>query len=228
MIRDSTTLHLGHALIERTSLDEWVKAWGTTKGTTAIHEKLLHRYSEPHRHYHNLRHIDACLEEYAEVRGLIQKPFEVWLAIWFHDAVYDPKQKDNEGLSAQYAIENLGILERDSLELVSQLIIATKHDKQAASDDERYIMDIDLAILGKDRATFDGYEKSIRLEYEWVSEDRFREGRATILKGFLARPSIYQTEYFREKYEKTARSNLNRSISALLEEKWRPGEDSNF
>lgn len=210
-------------MISRTSLHEWIRAWDSPNETTAIitiYEKLKCRYTEPHRYYHNLRHIDACLEEYSEVQDILQDPFELWLAIWFHDVVYDPRGKDNEELSAQYAEATLqGTLERDTQSLVSQLILATKHDKLASSNSERFIVDIDLAILGKDRTIFTEYEMNIRREYEWVPEDMFRRGRANILKGFLARDSIYQTEHFYEKYEDSARDNIRHSISALTKEK---------
>ncbi len=76
-------------------------------------------------------------------------------------------------------------------------------------------MDIDLSILGRDEQTFEEYEKGVRMEYGWVHEDSFRKGRTEILNGFLERDSIYQTGYFREKYEEKARDNLRHSISLL-------------
>jgi predicted metal-dependent HD superfamily phosphohydrolase len=39
--------------------------------------------------------------------------------------------------------------------------------------------------------------------------------RAKILKSFLARPQIYSTQFFRDKYEAQARFNLVRSIAQL-------------
>ncbi len=203
-----------------TSLYEWVRGWGknnTDNEISAIHRKLKLRYTEPHRYYHSIRHIEACIEEFMEVKHLIQHPFEAWLALWFHDVIYDPKGKENEKMSAKFAYESLeGFLEVESLTLVSQFIISTTHEHPASSSDGCYIMDIDLAILGKDRSTFDEYERNIRLEYEWVPEDRFRVGRTDILKRFLSRHSIYQTKYFKDKYEETARRNLEYSISALI------------
>jgi len=201
------------------SLGKWLDMWGTKTedaALTAIYEDLIIRYNEAQRHYHNLDHIEACLEEFNEVNHFLTHSFDTWLALWFHDAVYDPRGKDNEDASKEYAERALsGLLETDSMNRISRLIMSTKHEASARDDDEQYLMDIDLAILGRDEQTFEEYEKGVRMEYGWVPEDRFRKGRTEILNGFLERDSIYQTDHFREKYEETARENLRHSISSL-------------
>ncbi len=45
--------------------------------------------------------------------------------------------------------------------------------------------------------------------------DAFRAGRAKVLGGFLARPAIYRTPLFRERFEASARVNLERAIAEL-------------
>ena len=183
---------------------------------TEIYNDMVKSYSEHHRHYHNLDHVSACLFEFTEAEHLIPHTFEVWLSIWYHDVVYDPKEHNNEERSIEYATKTLkGIFSEDALERVSRLIMATRHDVPMRSDDEKFIADIDLAILGGQRDRFNEYEESIRMEYMWVPEDMFRKGRSEILRRFLERDSIYQTDYFREKYEKVARQNLRHSISLL-------------
>ncbi len=59
-------------------------------------EQLLSAYAEPHRHYHTQHHIAACLEALDAHRHCAERPEEVELAIWFHDAVYDTRRTDNE------------------------------------------------------------------------------------------------------------------------------------
>jgi predicted metal-dependent HD superfamily phosphohydrolase len=66
--------------------------------------ELLPRYSEPHRHYHNVQHIEECLREFEFGQHLAADPAAVELAILFHDAIYDPRRSDNEEQSAQLAI----------------------------------------------------------------------------------------------------------------------------
>jgi len=201
------------------SLKDWLERWDKNESQdrlSQVHEKLINRYSDTHRHYHNIDHIAACLNEFNEVEHLLQNPVEVWLAVWFHDVVYDPKAHDNEERSVDYAEKALReIIGEVTLENISRLIMATKHYRPASDHDSKFIQDIDLTILGGHRDIFDEYEERIRREYSWVPENRFRKGRADILSGFIERSTIYQTKYFRKKYEETARANLYYSISKL-------------
>ena len=60
------------------------------------YDELVAAYSEKHRHYHTARHISQCLKEFSEAKNLAQKPDEVELALWFHDAVYDVFAKNSD------------------------------------------------------------------------------------------------------------------------------------
>ena len=81
--------------------------------------------------------------------------------------------------------------------------------------DQKLIVDLDLAILGKSAEEFDAYEANIRKEYNDIPEDQFRKGRSDILETFLNKPAIYYTDYFMNKYQLTAVVNLRRSIGRL-------------
>ncbi len=190
---------------------------GNPKGNEKILEDLLLRYGEPHRAYHTLTHILRMLEEFDLVRDKVKNPVAVEIALWFHDAVYDPKAKDNEEQSAKLARLAIGKLGLDSKldATVVRLILATKHTSVPIEHDSRFLVDLDLSILGKSEEEFDEYEHGIRKEYEWVSETDFKTGRTKILQSFLERPSIYSTEFFETRNENTARINLARSIEKL-------------
>jgi len=95
--------------------------------------------------------------------------------------------------------------------------LATKHSASPVFNQKawlrtRLIADIDLSIFGQSEKKFDEYERQIRKEYEWISEDDFVVGRSAILKSFLDRPKIYLTQILRTKYEVQARRNISRSI----------------
>src|SRR5437764_142219 len=79
-------------------------------------------------------------------------------------------------------------------------------------DDARLIVDIDLTPLGKPQEEFDENGRAIRREFANVDEEKYRAGRAELLKRFLQRPQLYFTEVFRRRYEEPARQNLERSI----------------
>jgi predicted metal-dependent HD superfamily phosphohydrolase len=94
-------------------------------------------------------------------------------------------------------------------------ILATRHEAVANDADSRLVVDIDLSILGVDEAAYAQFEVNVRKEYRWVPSLLFRRKRAEILESFLARPEIYTTQLFRDRYEVTARRNLSQAIERL-------------
>ena len=92
-------------------------------------------------------------------------------------------------------------------------MLLTRHEAQPQSDDARLLVDIDLAILGAEPQRFDEYEAQVRKEYAHVPDLFFRMARGRILKEFLARPSIYSTPYFKDRFEAQARANVERSLA---------------
>jgi len=195
--------------------DLWRRLQLPTPG--GVLERLNARYSEGHRAYHNLHHIRECLDESDRHRKLAGQPEAVEMAIWFHDAIYDPKAKNNEEASAALAGTLLRAAGCDAgwVEMVDQLILATKHDIVPADSDSKLIVDIDLSILGRETSRFDRYESAIREEYSWVPADVYGRERSRVLRMFLDRPHLYLTGEFRLKYEVTARVNLQRSLVRL-------------
>jgi len=179
-----------------------------------LHEDLVAAYGEPHRRYHTLQHLDECLEHLDNMRGLAERPDEIELALWFHDAVYDVRRHDNEERSADWACERLSAAGAfsDVVNRVRSLILATDHRSPPQGRDAEIMVDIDLAILGAEPARFEEYERQIREEYDWVAEDVFRRERGKILVGFLARPRIFRTDHFCERFEARARDNIARAI----------------
>jgi predicted metal-dependent HD superfamily phosphohydrolase len=197
----------------------WLAAWDALglRGSDRMHEDLLRRYAEPHRAYHTLQHIGECLDLFTAARQLCSRPGEVAVAIWFHAAVYDTHAADNEQRSSELAATAL----RDagaSAEVsgrVRALILATSHAIPPEPSDQTVLVDIDLAILGSARDRFQQYETQIRQEYSWVPEASFRQKRREVLLGFLDRPSIYRTEFLKQRFEQAARENLARAIESL-------------
>lgn len=180
---------------------------------------LVAAYSEKHRHYHSGKHIDHCLREFDSVRDIAHEAAEVELALWYHDAVYDPYASSNEERSADWACEllNRHNVSADRVERVRTHILATRHTAPATTPDSQLVVDIDLSILGADEATYAEFEAGVRKEYRWVPASLFRRKRAEILRSFLERPRIYNTEPFYARYELQARRNLTAAITALHE-----------
>jgi predicted metal-dependent HD superfamily phosphohydrolase len=155
-------------------------------------------YSEPHRCYHNLVHIEDCLTEFDRAKQLATDPAAVELAIWFHDAVHDPRAADNEERSAELAKDWLSdVHASDALtDSVGRLVLATKNHDASLHADAPLLVDVDLSILGKPPEQFWEYERQIREEYAWVEKRVFAAKRAEILRRFLACERICQTDSF--------------------------------
>ena len=162
-------------------------------------------------------HIDECLAHFTAVRHLAEQPHIIEAAIWFHDVIYVPKRNDNEAASAAWAAtvcQEFSVAPATSTQ-IEHLILLTKHDRSLLIGDGALLVDIDLAVLGATATRFDEYEQQVRSEYAWVPWSTFCQKRVELLQQFLARPSIYQTAYFQERFESTARRNLEHSVQQL-------------
>lgn len=206
--------------LTQATLQQWdrlCQALGIAMPVSDYFNELVQRYSESHRAYHTLLHIDECLAHFSAIRHLTDQPHIVEVAIWFHDVIYDPKRSDNEAASAVVATtfcQEYGMA-LATITQIGQLILFTKHDRSPPAGDGALLVDIDLAVFGATATRFDEYEQQIRDEYAWVPWSTFCQKRVELLQQFLARPSIYQTAYFQERFESTARRNLEHSVQQL-------------
>jgi predicted metal-dependent HD superfamily phosphohydrolase len=176
-------------------------------------------YSEKHRAYHTLEHLGECLQLLEECRGPIpvhEYPL-IELALWFHDGVYDVLSSRNEEKSADWALHWMTRWGRSAREkkLVRGLILITRHAATPASEAERWMCDIDLAILGAPKARYQAYEAQVRQEYKQVPWLLYRTKRGEILRAFLDRPALYLTPLLHGKLETQARENLKWSLNQL-------------
>lgn len=202
----------------------WRNLWqelGATQADFGLLNQLIAAYSERQRHYHTLQHLRECLAYFDAAATLAPHPARVQLALWFHDAVYDPQRSDNEERSAAWAaaaVRHAGCGDEVGRQ-VEALVLATRHLEPGAppppDEDTALLLDIDLAILGAAPARFDESEAQIRKEYAHLDDDAFRAGRARVVESFLARPQLYATGAFRAALEKQARTNLERSLARL-------------
>ena len=182
--------------------------------------RLTSAYSEPHRAYHNLRHLSECIEQldWASSEGAIKDTATVEAALWYHDVIYKPRAKDNEKKSAEWAhhyFTEVG-LDKTKCDLIHSLIMATTHGEKPTEAGHQLIVDIDLSILGKDEPRFSEYEEDVRKEYKWVPQIVYKRKRRELLEYFLGLPEIYNTKLFFARYEETARENIKQSIAKLV------------
>lgn len=214
-------------MIESDVLGQWREMWrdlgvAAPERLDALCGQVWEAYSEPYRHYHTTQHLIECFANFRRLQDLCVRPAEVELAIWFHDAVYDPKAADNEQRSADWMRKEAlaAGVGSSCADRVSTLILATRHDgvdDSGEDADRSVLLDVDLAILATDPPRFEQYGQQVRAEYAWVPEMAYRQRRAALLESLLSRPHIYLTQRYQIRLESSARANLRHEIQRLTE-----------
>jgi predicted metal-dependent HD superfamily phosphohydrolase len=191
-------------------------------------------YEQEHRYYHNIKHINFCLNKLKEYRKATksgESNCEALLkfAILTHDIIYIPGNDGDEihsGFVAKALIMQLGTRlfsdmapqdianELESLIYITSHVIAPTHQHRQHCN-EAIIADVDLAILGADPKTFKQYEKNIRKEYGSTRDSYFNKGRFKFLQQISNKSNIFWTEYFKDTYEQQARINIKESMAIL-------------
>ena len=109
----------------------WAAAWSTLArpAPAGLQAELMTAWSEPHRHYHDQRHLRECLALWTRWREHSPRAGEVALALWFHDAIYDPQAGSNELNSAAWAARSLvrAGADSDTAQPVQDLVMVTQH-----------------------------------------------------------------------------------------------------
>lgn len=181
--------------------------------------RLDRAYAEPQRAYHTAQHINECLDtlDWALARQDCPDPAAVAAALWYHDAVYQPTQHDNELKSAEWAVsflEKAGV-PRSRCALVHSLVMATGHGESPRDPAHQLLVDIDLSILSASPERFAEFSRQIRHEYSWVPMDIYRQRRSELLRFFLDKPRLYCLDIFRDAQEARAHANLELAIAEL-------------
>lgn len=190
-----------------------------TAGAAVAFQNLIQRHSEPHRRYHGLTHLDSLFLLLRDFAPAIAPGSQARLAVWWHDAVYEPKAIDNERQSANLARTDLAALGAgaDLTEATADLILKTANHWESGPAGEAgdAFLDADIAILGAPPATYERYAAGVREEYAWAPDDLFRQGRRTFLRGALKRQRYFRTDVFESSFGAQARENLTRELDRL-------------
>lgn len=181
----------------------------------ALLTSLVNAYSEPHRHYHTLSHLEHMFAK--QDQAGLDDPACHW-ATWFHDFVYAPGKTNNEELSADIAVRHLSELGMRSslIKRTEALIRSTQHHDCDPQDQIAHLfLDSDMSILGEVPQLYAQYVHGIRQEFSKVPRFLFNRGRKAFLEDTLDRERIYLSDHFRGNYEAGARRNLSQELSSL-------------
>ena len=190
-----------------------------------VHEawhELKHSYAEPHRAYHNLAHVQKCLDTLDDVRYQCIDPVAVEGALWFHDLINGPAgpgyDDEDEESSAYAAVRRFSEFGCDDITVcrIRDLILNTGGMGPQFSDpDALLVRDIDWSVLGSEPEAFAAYDAAIRHEYQRVPEKRYLFERGEFCREILESKHIFHTPYFRARFETPARKNLAELMKKL-------------
>ncbi len=180
-------------------------------------------YSKGRRMYHTLAHVSEVARhfDFARARAPVSDPAAIFVAILFHDAIYDASASDNEARSAALALEWIARSNVDvSRARVEALVLATAAHgtiDPVGDLDLALFLDCDMAILGASKAEYDAYERGVAYEYaEAYPEAAYRVGRSRFLEKLIAKPRLYASDLFHETLDAPARANLRRAMASLV------------
>jgi len=196
----------------------WHQALGVkspSRLTRSTLRSVLRRYREPQRSYHDVAHLDHVLS--VAQQQTWQHPKDSLLALFYHDAIYDPLRQDNEQQSAHLAEAQLSCWLTDvRTARIKGWILATQQHLCPADDrDLAQILDIDRAILAAEPEAYRLYTEQIRQEYAHIEDQRFQHYRAEFLRRMLSRPHLFCTEILGADADCRARQNIQFELGLL-------------
>ncbi len=172
---------------------------------------LLGRWQEPHRYYHDVRHLAQLLGALSLLNaGTPPRP--VALAAWFHDAVHDGIAGADEKASAALAhteLEKAGLPASEVDEVVRLVLLTIDHAPDPGDDAGILLVDGDLSVLGLPPGRYHYYSRGVRLEYPQTDDEMFASGRMRALDGLLSKEQLFGSMAGREFWESQARGNLD-------------------
>ena len=184
--------------------------------------EITSKYGDKSRGYHGTNHITSMLKNIEEFlqnskeANKLKNIDEFKFAVFMHDFING--EKDDVKKSAENAEKILKEIDGNyDTAYIKELITATDYSvsRRDLTFDQRLMRDLDLSILGENPDKYKEYSKQIREQYSQYSDEEFGKARKDLLLSFAQTPVIYNTEYFRRKYENQARVNLLNEISKL-------------
>jgi predicted metal-dependent HD superfamily phosphohydrolase len=198
-------------------LAAWRQALGPSPEVFAAGRDLVGRYAEPHRRYHDSRHLADVLRALDTVSEGADVPAAVVLAAYFHDAVYEGTGADEQRSAdlAAAVLRSVGRPDAEVDEVVRLVLLTVTHDPADGDVPGSLLCDADLAVLGAAPERYRQYAADVREEYGHVDDADFRRGRAAVLRVLLDQPELFRTPVGRRRWELPARRNLQQELARL-------------
>ncbi|WP_255491752.1 MULTISPECIES: hypothetical protein [unclassified Actinotalea] len=193
-----------------------------------VGEALLDRWSEPDRHFHNVRHLTDVLARVDELAEETHEPDLVRLAAWYHGAVFDSAERasyarrggEDETASAVLArseLTDLGLPEVSVARVVQLVTALRRHTVDPDDFDCAVLCDADLAMLAAEPQRYKAYLADIRAEYAHLPLEEFVRARIAILRKLELRRTLFVSP-LGAAWEEAARQNVAAELHRLTKE----------
>ncbi len=137
----------------------------------------------------------------------------VELALWYHDAVYDPGDPANERRSAELFLAHSAGARVPFRRRVCTLILTTRRNRTPRTNDCKFIDDIDLAGFGSSWEEFTFNGELLRREFSEQTDRDYYRGLHGFISSLRRRPRFFRTDWFAARFEAQAQSNVARLLS---------------
>ena len=198
----------------------------TFRDNNSFFRLITEKYNSAERHNHSLLHIEEMLTEFHRIKHLLKNPLEVYLAIIFHDIIYDIQSQSNEEDSVNFAREWLSsnLTTTDiNIDCVVKLILLSKKYGNASltqaelSEDEKIFLDMDMSIFGARLNRVLEYDEGVGKEYKSkYPVEVYNPERLKFLRSLQGQP-LYLSGYYQNRLGEKATENLEQLIQALSE-----------
>ena len=141
----------------------------------------------------------------------------LYLAAWYHDAVYNgvPSDERDSAALAAAQLPGAGLEHAEVGEVVRLVELTIEHRPDSGDAAGQLLCDADLEVLGREAGAYRRYALSVRREYAHVPDPAFAAGRAAILRKLLEADSLYSSPLARSLWETRARANLAAELELL-------------
>ena len=171
-------------------------------------EKLPNLYLY-HNYNHTLRVVKSTKEIADNSQIIVKQKEALLLAAWLHDTGYTKQREGHEEISVQIAkdfLQEKSVLE-ETIDLVSDLILATKMDRKPETNLQRIIKDADSSHFAKDYFSETSEFLRQELKLTEVADYSPAEWRDKNVEMFTEKHRFY-TDYAAQNWKLQKDSNL--------------------
>lgn len=151
-------------------------------------DDILNRWDEPHRHWHNIEHLEDVLSKIDKLNSINIMEYEIMvIAAFFHDVIYNPEKNNNETKSISLFQKYSRNLPPGYTNTVIKIIKNSANYPDIPLDKLSvmfWVIDND-PIINKDFNKFKIYEDKIREEYNFVPLDVYKRERIKFLSKYI-------------------------------------------